>query len=480
MMVQSQSIETKKSKDADASASIEIIPQQTLYAKNYAPSIIMPIKMQPSLPIKMFQPNKNLWIAFDTRTKNPLYVMERLAANNNNSNNHKEKHKHNRSFSKNTTNANNANYDDDDYDSMPYESMPSRKNKKFYEETTLPPHFRSRNHHYRNSGYDRGHLAPAADFSSSSDEELNDTFVLTNISPQLPRFNRNIWLRLEEFVRNVAMAETETRRAGSNDDATMEEERETWVISGPLWLPSSTTDNTSAGGQGFRYSYDGIGKPPSLIAVPTHFFKVIAVVAKESKKNATSSTTINNRNHQNNDGADNNDVTVLRKFAAFVLPNSESKSEGGDGARGINNPKRNGFQLVNYIVRLTDLEAVAGMEFFPHLLGSYNGMDGDTNDSRGGNATVDTTPLRKEIADALTDHVRFNARSTQSGKKTKELTHKSSCSNDGALAVALVSEEEQWSKGRQRKVNQILRDNSPIPFQHLCSKNDACFKMHNV
>lgn len=56
---------------------------------------------------------------------------------------------------------------------------------------------------YRNSGYDRGHLAPAADMAYSS-ESMYDSFFLTNASPQVPGFNRGIWKRLEEQVRKFA------------------------------------------------------------------------------------------------------------------------------------------------------------------------------------------------------------------------------------------------------------------------------------
>ena len=53
---------------------------------------------------------------------------------------------------------------------------------------------------YRGSGYDRGHLAPAADFAFDK-RALSETFYLTNISPQDPNFNRKKWLELEKFVR---------------------------------------------------------------------------------------------------------------------------------------------------------------------------------------------------------------------------------------------------------------------------------------
>ena len=57
---------------------------------------------------------------------------------------------------------------------------------------------------YSRSGFDRGHLAPAADFSWS-EEGLETTFYTTNISPQTPDFNRGIWKQLEETARDWTM-----------------------------------------------------------------------------------------------------------------------------------------------------------------------------------------------------------------------------------------------------------------------------------
>ena len=56
---------------------------------------------------------------------------------------------------------------------------------------------------YRNSGYDRGHLCPAADMKMSA-TSMAETFYLSNISPQAPSFNRGIWSSLESVVRNWA------------------------------------------------------------------------------------------------------------------------------------------------------------------------------------------------------------------------------------------------------------------------------------
>ncbi|ADK81084.1 DNA/RNA non-specific endonuclease [Sediminispirochaeta smaragdinae] len=59
---------------------------------------------------------------------------------------------------------------------------------------------------YKGSGYDRGHLAPAADLKWSR-ASMNDSFYLSNMSPQAPGFNRGVWKKLEEWVREEATAE---------------------------------------------------------------------------------------------------------------------------------------------------------------------------------------------------------------------------------------------------------------------------------
>lgn len=53
---------------------------------------------------------------------------------------------------------------------------------------------------YQNSGYDMGHLAPAKTMSQN-EVSMSESFYLSNISPQLPSFNRGIWKRLENKVR---------------------------------------------------------------------------------------------------------------------------------------------------------------------------------------------------------------------------------------------------------------------------------------
>lgn len=56
---------------------------------------------------------------------------------------------------------------------------------------------------YTRSGYDRGHLCPAADRSRSK-ADMRTTFIMTNVCPQAPTLNRGEWKKLETSCRNIA------------------------------------------------------------------------------------------------------------------------------------------------------------------------------------------------------------------------------------------------------------------------------------
>jgi endonuclease G len=92
---------------------------------------------------------------------------------------------------------------------------------------------------YTHSGYDRGHLAPAADFSWSS-TAMQESFYYSNMTPQDPSFNRGKWKELEEQVREWAA-----------------EYHYVTVITGPI----------------FNNVKERIG--PDHVVVPQQFYKVI-------------------------------------------------------------------------------------------------------------------------------------------------------------------------------------------------------------
>ena len=94
---------------------------------------------------------------------------------------------------------------------------------------------------YTNTGYDRGHMAPnyAIDICYGKDAQL-ETFLMSNICPQKPMLNQQVWEHLES---------TEAR-----DDANRFEE--IWVITGPIF--DEQTEKFASG-----------------VEVPDAFFKIL-------------------------------------------------------------------------------------------------------------------------------------------------------------------------------------------------------------
>lgn len=73
---------------------------------------------------------------------------------------------------------------------------------------------------YSNSGFDRGHIVPAAD-QKWSPEAMTDCFSLANICPQDAGLNRGVWQTLEKME----------RRWARRDSAII-------IIAGPIYTPS--------------------------------------------------------------------------------------------------------------------------------------------------------------------------------------------------------------------------------------------------
>lgn len=91
---------------------------------------------------------------------------------------------------------------------------------------------------YSGSGYDRGHLCPAGDMTFNT-VAMNESFYMSNMSPQSPSFNRGIWQTLEGTVRHWATVEKELH-----------------VVTGPIFK-------------------DNLGVLAAGITIPGYFYKVI-------------------------------------------------------------------------------------------------------------------------------------------------------------------------------------------------------------
>ena len=75
----------------------------------------------------------------------------------------------------------------------------SRKDD-FREDTEIPAPYRVTLKDYQGSGLDRGHMAPAANFTYDAGV-MSESFLLSNMMPQSPGNNRGIWKYLEENTR---------------------------------------------------------------------------------------------------------------------------------------------------------------------------------------------------------------------------------------------------------------------------------------
>ena len=123
---------------------------------------------------------------------------------------------------------------------------PASRRDDFRADPKLAPEHRAELTDYAGTGYDRGHLSPAA-ANTRTTEIMSESFLLTNMVPQVPNLNRGIWLRLELRVRNWVR----------------DHNKDIYVVNGAVY------------GDGYLTVGNGV-------AVPTHMFKVI-VDAAENK-----------------------------------------------------------------------------------------------------------------------------------------------------------------------------------------------------
>jgi endonuclease G len=102
-----------------------------------------------------------------------------------------------------------------------------KRSDKFFADARLPRGERAELDDYRNSGYSRGHLAPAGNMSTP--QAMAQSFSLANMIPQAPKNNQKPWNGIEEATRKYAL-----RAKG-----------DVYVISGPVFegTPNTIGDN---------------------------------------------------------------------------------------------------------------------------------------------------------------------------------------------------------------------------------------------
>lgn len=122
-----------------------------------------------------------------------------------------------------------------------------RREDNFHAEETLPPEDRAELSDYARSGFDRGHMAPAADMPTVSAQ--HESFSLANIVPQQPQNNQLLWSAIEGATRHM------TNQRG-----------ELYVMTGPI------------------FEGEKIARINGRVFVPTHIYK--AVYDAEKKEGA--------------------------------------------------------------------------------------------------------------------------------------------------------------------------------------------------
>jgi endonuclease G len=108
---------------------------------------------------------------------------------------------------------------------------------EFREDPEVPAQYRQTLADYTGMGFDRGHVAPAADMVFDA-KAMSESFFLTNMMPQVPGNNRGIWKYLEENVRYWAQVKGEV-----------------YVITGAL--------------------FEGQPKMMNKVSIPSHVYKIV-------------------------------------------------------------------------------------------------------------------------------------------------------------------------------------------------------------
>lgn len=102
---------------------------------------------------------------------------------------------------------------------------------------------------YKGSGYDKGHMAPAADMAFSK-QAMEDCFYMSNMSPQVHNFNGGIWRELEELSRDWGRAN-----------------KKLYVVTGPI----------------FKDNLGTIGRQ-NKVTVPGYYYKILVDLEGAEKK----------------------------------------------------------------------------------------------------------------------------------------------------------------------------------------------------
>jgi len=127
-----------------------------------------------------------------------------------------------------------------------------RRPSSFRADSQVPRSFRSSTADYVGSGYDRGHLVSFRDVAFRG-RDAEEVFTLSAVAPQTRSVNRGTWSELENLGRQLAKTGAIVH-----------------VTAGPAFVPHPGQDVV-----------DIFTIGTSKVAIPTHFFRVMSVSAKD-------------------------------------------------------------------------------------------------------------------------------------------------------------------------------------------------------
>lgn len=161
---------------------------------------------------------------------------------------------------------------------------------------------------YTSTGYDRGHMAPNSGILQQYGQMAQlETFLMSNICPQKPDLNREVWERLERKVRTEISQNDSILVTITNGRKKETEKRvqDVFVITGPIFGENSDTLKSG-------------------VYIPVSFYKILV--------------------YHYGYGA-------TPKSVSFVFPQDAPKDA----------------KIMDYVTSVDEIEELAGIDFFPEL-----------------------------------------------------------------------------------------------------------------